>query len=65
MNEHREHLTAAYIRILLRYGVGAFGSIGFVLAEDPDIILVVTALAGLLVEVLYLRDWRKRGPNGG
>jgi len=61
MNEQREALTAAYIRILLRYGIGAMGSIGFVLAEDPDIVLVVTALVGLAVEGLYLRDWTKRG----
>lgn len=59
--EHREQLTAAYIRILLRYGVGAMGSIGFVLAEDPDVVLVITALVGLAVEALYLRDWKKRG----
>lgn len=61
MNDNREALTAAYVRILLRYGVGAMGSIGFVLAEDPDIVLVVTALVGLAVEAIYLRDWKKRG----
>ena len=60
MNE-RENLTAAYIRILLRYGVGAMGSIGFVLAEDPDVVLVITALVGLAVEAIYIRDWTKRG----
>lgn len=61
MPDHREALTAAYIRILLRYGVGAFGALGFTLAEDPDVVLVVTALVGLLVEAVYLRDWKKRG----
>lgn len=66
--EHREALTQAYIRIFFRYGfaiLGTMGGMGVVLAEDPDVIFVLTSLAGLVgsavVEIIYLKDWKKRG----
>jgi hypothetical protein len=61
MNEHREALIPAIVRILMRYGVGA--GLGMTFSNDPDVILVVTILVGLMVEGWYARDWVKRGPQ--
>jgi hypothetical protein len=50
-------MNAAYIRIFLRYVIGAalVGSttIGEELAADPDLVFALSALAGLAVEGFY------------
>ena len=57
----REALFPALVRIVLRYGVGA--GIGLAIADDPDVVLVVTLLVGMAVEAWYARDFVKRGPH--
>ena len=57
----REALVPALVRIALRYGVGA--GIGLAIADDPDVIFVVTIFVGALVEAWYARDFVKRGPH--
>lgn len=54
-----------YIRILLRYGVGAiFGmEIGEALAGDPDIALAISAIIAAGVEWWYRRDKKKGKPT--
>ena len=51
-------MNPAYIRIALRYGIGAvaMGSpvIGEQLAADPDIVFAVSGLAALVVEGFYV-----------
>lgn len=55
----REALIPALVRIALRYGAG-FG-LGLSLSDDPDVILVMTIVVGLVVEAVYARDYIKRG----
>lgn len=57
----REALTAAYVRIILRYVLAGTGGLGYALAQDPDVILIVTAGVAALLEAYYIRDWIKRG----
>lgn len=56
---------APWIRIILRYGIGAalIGSqaIGEELAADPDLVAVLCAVAMLAVEAVYIRAKRKGG----
>ncbi|WP_422383288.1 hypothetical protein [Roseibium album] len=58
-------MNPAYIRIALRYGIGAamMGSpvIGQQLAADPDIVFAVSGLAGLAVEGFYAASKRIGG----
>lgn len=53
-----DRLNAAWVRVLLRYVIGAalMGSsvIGDQLAADPDLVLVLCGLAAMLVEGFYV-----------
>jgi hypothetical protein len=53
---------APYIRIALRYivGAGLMGSaqLGEMMATDPDLIIVLSGLVGVAVEAYY--QWAKR-----
>ena len=61
MMNHRELLIPALTRIVLRYIAYPIGGVAAVLAEDPDIALVVTVLVGMATEGWYARDFIKRG----
>ena len=58
-------MNAAYVRIFLRYVIGAAfvgaGPIGEQLATDPDIVMIISGLAGAAVEGIYVvarnRGW--------
>jgi len=54
-----------YIRIILRYGVGALAAssvaFGDKLATDPDLVIAGSALMALIVEGWYQRAKRKGG----
>lgn len=56
---------APYIRIALRYlvGAGIMGSaeLGEVLAQDPDLIVVISGLIGVGVEIYYARAKKSGG----
>lgn len=57
----REGLAPAIARIVLRYIAYPLGGVAAVMAEDPDIALVVTVIVGMAVEAWYASDWMKRG----
>jgi demethoxyubiquinone hydroxylase (CLK1/Coq7/Cat5 family) len=61
VNEQREALIPALVRIILRYIAFPIGGATAYLADDPDIALVVTVIVGMAVEAWYARDWVKRG----
>jgi demethoxyubiquinone hydroxylase (CLK1/Coq7/Cat5 family) len=61
VNEQREALTPALVRIILRYIAFPIGGATAYLADDPDIALVVTVLVGMVIEAWYAKDYRKRG----
>lgn len=59
--EQREALIPALARIVLRYAALPIGGVAGVMAEDPDVALIVTILIGLAVEGWYASDFVKRG----
>lgn len=58
-------MNAAYVRIFLRYAIGAVfvgaGPIGEQLAADPDVVMTVSGAAAFVVEGVYVfakrRGW--------
>jgi hypothetical protein len=61
MDEHREALLPAIVRIVLRYVAFPLGGAVGYMADDPDIALVVTIIVGMAIEGWYAKDYRKRG----
>jgi hypothetical protein len=61
VNEEREALIPAVVRIVLRYIAFPLGGTVGYLADDPDIALVVTIVVGMMIEGWYAKDYRKRG----
>lgn len=63
-------MNQVYARIILRYGVGIVaGAVGIAYApelsekllNDPDVVLVVAAIVGVVVEGLYARAKKTGG----
>lgn len=60
-----QHHIAPIIRIVLRYAIGAVfvgaGPLGEQLAADPDVVMLLAAGVGALVELFYVLAKRKGG----
>ncbi|SEN67524.1 hypothetical protein SAMN05216227_102033 [Pseudorhodobacter antarcticus] len=54
-------MFAPYARIAIRYGVGIFAgvAIGNAAAADPDIVIAVSAVIGVITEYAYVYAKRK------